>query len=257
MSNPDDAEFDNFSAPPRPIASRSRRIGLAGALPAARRLLPQACALCRTGCGNALLCDACAASLPALGPACPHCALPGPATVCGACLRSPRPWTQARAAWRYAYPVDRLLQGLKYGGRLALAEALAEGLANVVAEARVQLPVALVPVPLAPARQRARGFDQARLLGAHIGRHLGIAVVPALARVRDAGPQAALPLAARAANVRDAFAPVRSVRAMHVALVDDVMTTGATLAAAARALRSAGAAQIEAWVIARTLPPGP
>ena len=160
------------------------------------------------------------------------------------------------APWRYAYPVDRLLQGLKYGGRLAVAEPLADGLAQAVrATCDARLPDAIVPLPLAPSRQRERGFDQARLLAQRAAHVLGVALVPALLRVRESGPQAALPLALRAANVRDAFAARGSLRGVRVALVDDVMTTGATLAAAAAALRRAGVVDVQAWVVARTLPP--
>jgi ComF family protein len=151
--------------------------------------------------------------------------------------------------------VDRLLQALKYGGRLALAEPLADGLADALSAAGTPMPDAIVPLPLAPARQRTRGFDQARLIATRVSRRLRIPVVAALARVRDAGPQAALPLRARAGNVRDAFAASPALAGARIAIVDDVMTTGATLAAAAKAARAAGAVQVDAWVVARTLPP--
>jgi predicted amidophosphoribosyltransferase len=111
-----------------------------------------------------------------------------------------------------------------------------------------------VPLPLAPARQRARGFNQSQLIAARVARRLDAPLLAALARVRDAGPQAALALTARAANVHDAFAACAPLRGMHVAIVDDVMTPGATLAAATRAAQAAGAAEVEAWVVARTLP---
>jgi len=218
--------------------------------------MPQCCALCRSPCASALLCAGCHAALPGLGAACARCALPGDASVCSRCLRRPPAWTHAVAAWRYAYPVDRLLQALKYRGRLALAEPLADGLAQAVLARGAALPDFVVPVPLAASRQRERGFDQARLLAARVAQRSGIALAPALVRVRDSGPQAALPLAARAANVRDAFVARVALHGARVALVDDVMTTGATLAAATQALRGAGASGVEVWVAARTLPPG-
>jgi ComF family protein len=246
LSNPPSLEFD----------SRAASSSLRGVcLRALRGCLPQACALCRAGCGNALLCPACAGALPALGPACSRCALPAGEALCGACLRRAPPWVRACAAWRYAYPVDRLLQALKYGGRIALAEPLADGLAATIAQRADALPDAIVPLPLARSRQRARGFDQARLIALRVGRQLRLPVVNALSRVRDSGPQAALPLAARAANVRDAFAAGSAIAGARIAIVDDVMTTGATLAAATHAALRAHAAAVDVWVVARTLPP--
>jgi len=246
LSNPSSQKFD----------STSWQVALPGlGLRALRACLPQACALCRAGCGNTLLCAACSAALPMLGPACVRCALPGVEALCAGCARRAPPWLRACAPWRYAYPVDRLLQALKYGGRLALAEPLADGLAAVVAQRTDALPDAIVPLPLAPSRQRARGFDQARLIALRVGRQLRIPVLGALSRVRDSGPQAALPLAARAANVRDAFAANATLAGARIAILDDVMTTGATLAAATHAAQRARAAAVEVWVVARTLPP--
>lgn len=218
-----------------------------------RIALPQACVLCAAPCGRRLLCASCASALPALGPACPRCALPAAgAEPCRACVRRPPPFAQACAAWRYAFPVDRLLQGLKYGGQLALAEPLADGLARAVRAQGGGLPDRLVPLPLSPARQRARGFNQAALVASRVSQQLGVPLARALGRVRDDGPQAALPLARRAANVRGAFVATGSLHGLRVALVDDVMTTGATLGAAARAARDAGAREVHAWVVART-----
>lgn len=246
MSNPSSQKFDSASC----------QVALPGlGLRALRACLPQACALCRAGCGNTLLCAACSAALPVLGPACVRCALPGVQALCAGCARRAPPWLRACAPWRYAYPVDRLLQALKYGGRLALAEPLADGLAAVVAQRTDALPDAIVPLPLAPSRQRTRGFDQARLIALRVGRQLRIPVLGALSRVRDSGPQAALPLAARAANVRDAFAANATLAGARIAILDDVMTTGATLAAATHAAQRARAAAVEVWVVARTLPP--
>ena len=228
---------------------------------AARRLLPQACALCAGRAGDALVCGACAAALPYLPPACPVCALPAPeAAVCGACLDRPPPFTATVAALVYAFPVDRLLQQLKYGGRLAFADWAAEQLATAVAvalEARHEAdrPDRLVALPLASARQQQRGFNQAHEIALRVARRLGLPLAASLERVTSGVPQAALRWSERAKNVRGAFACRADVRGARIALVDDVMTTGATLAEAAATVRRAGAAQVECWVVARTLPP--
>jgi len=228
-----------------------------------RAALPQACALCVAPAGDALVCPACAAALPRLPQACPVCALPGAgALVCGRCLQHPPPFAATVAAFVYAFPVDRLLQQLKYGGRLALADWAAAQLAVAVAAATAlhargdgAWPDRVIAVPLSATRQRERGFNQAHEIAARAAASLGLPVAHSLERVEGGVPQAALPWSARAQNVRGAFACRRNLGGARIALVDDVMTTGATLAAATAALRGAGAARVECWVVARTLPP--
>jgi ComF family protein len=262
LSNPDARSFDSAACAGREGAATGRwRAVVRYATQFARRALPQACALCAGRAGNALVCPACADALPRLPPACPVCALPvAAANVCGACLAHPPPFAATVAPFLYAFPVDRLLQQFKYAGRLAFAEWAAEELAAAAIRAigarhRADVPAVVAAVPLAPARQRERGFNQAHEIAARVARRLGLPVIDALERAAGGVPQAALRWSARAQNVRGAFACRRDVRGVTVALVDDVMTTGATLAEAACALRCAGAARIESWVVARTLPP--
>lgn len=178
--------------------------------------------------------------------------------MCGACLRNPPPLSSTIAIYTYAFPVDCLLQRLKYSGALALADWAATGLAQELTgllAAGLPRPDALVPLPLSPARQRERGFNQAYEIARRVAPRIGIPVALLLARVRAGPPQAALAWTGRAANVRGAFACRGEVRGRHIALLDDVMTTGATLSEAARILLQGGAASVAAWVIARTLPP--
>jgi ComF family protein len=165
------------------------------------------------------------------------------------------PFAAAIAAWTYAFPVDRLLQALKYGGVLALAEPLADELACAVRRRHDSRADAIVALPLSPARQRQRGFNQAHEIARRVSARLNIPLLCGLARIRDSPPQATLAWTARTDNVRHAFTGHASLRSRHVAIVDDVMTTGATLAAAATAARQAGATAVEVWVVARTLPP--
>jgi ComF family protein len=183
--------------------------------------------------------------------------LPAPAgSVCGECLARPPPFAAAVAGWTYAFPVDQLIHAFKYGGQLALAEPLAAALLDAVIRRARAPPDVIVALPLSVARQRERGFNQAAEIARRVARAVNRPLVSGLARARDAPPQAALAWNERARNVRGAFVGQPCLAGKRVAIVDDVMTTGATLASAARAARRAGAVAVEAWVVARTLPPG-
>jgi len=215
--------------------------------------LPQSCALCATASGDALICSACTSALPRNGGACPNCALPGVAgSVCGACLKRPPPFATCIAAWSYAFPVDRLVQALKYGGQLALAAPMADALVKAIECSGQPCPDLVVALPLFPARQRKRGFNQAQEIARGIAAATGLRFAAGLARVREGPPQVELGWGERTRNMRGAYRGHPVLAGRRVAIVDDVMTTGATLSAAATAARNAGARDVVAWVVART-----
>jgi ComF family protein len=202
------------------------------------------------------LCVPCRLALPALPPGCPVCAQPSTGdAACGECLRKPPRFAATVAAHAYAFPLDRLIQALKYEHRLELALPLGDALADAVRRALALSAgvEAVVPLPLSRARQRERGFNQSIEIGRIVARRTGLPLARLLSRTAHAPPQASLPWRARAGNVRGAFACNQDLAGRHVAVLDDVMTTGATLDAAAAALIAAGAARVDAWVVARTL----
>ena len=218
---------------------------------------PRQCELCR-GWGPDSLCAACVDRLAAPQPRCPHCALPSTAgRVCGDCLRDPPPFDHAVAALDYDFPWDRLILRLKFRAEPELARCLAELLATAVLHSQQTRPDWLLPVPLSAQRLRQRGYNQAWELARCLGARCGIAALPqGLVRGRDTKHQLGLSRSAREANLRHGLwvdpGCAHRVQGRQVALVDDVMTTGATARAAAQALRQAGAAGVQVWVLART-----
>ena len=216
-----------------------------------RSLWDQDCVLCLAGAGDGSICPACAAGLGEVGPACPGCALPLPRSgACSACRRHPYAFDDATARFEYRFPLDRLVQRFKYAGDLVLGRWLALRLAERVGH--LPRPDILVAPPLAPDRLRERGFNQGVELARVLGRSLGVRQdIATLRRSRATAPQAGLGRRARQANLRGAFECRGSFRGLHVAIVDDVMTTGATAHTLARALKAAGAARVSAWAVAR------
>ena len=214
--------------------------------------MAQDCMLCAGPSKNRLICDPCAASLPRLALACERCAIPLPnAGICGECQRRAPAFDAAVAAFEYRFPLDRLVQRFKYSGDLAAGRWLALELDECVgAHERPQL---LVAPPLAPSRLRERGFNQAVVMAKILGARLGIRHSPdAFSKVRETSPQPGLGRKARLANLRDAFRCDLHLAGEHVAIVDDVLTTGATADTLARALKAAGASRVSVWAVART-----
>jgi ComF family protein len=220
---------------------------------------PGRCAVCGAW-PSQPLCEGCAVRFGQPSHRCRHCALPlaDGAPVCGACLRTPPPLDACYAAVDYAYPWSGLVARFKFSGEagwaptLAARMALIPGVADEIAAAHLVL-----PMPLAPRRLAARGYNQALLLARAVAG--GKTDPRLLLRLRETEAQVALDRKARQRNVRHAFGvdPLRAreLAGRRVLLVDDVMTSGASLHAAAQALRQAGAQRVSAVVLARTEDP--
>ena len=219
-------------------------------------LFPPSCYLCLDpGQPPAFeLCRGCEGDLPANGPACPGCAAPVAETGarCAACLARPRAFDAAFVPYRYEFPIAELIHRFKYRGQISLSRILGTLLGRRLA-GRGRPPVdAILPVPLHPAREARRGYNQAREIAVFAAELLGLPVHAGLARrVRATEEQAALPAIARAANVSGAFEVATRVPPLRVAIVDDVLTTGATAESLARALHNAGCRHVEVWAVAR------
>jgi ComF family protein len=224
-------------------------------------LYPPTCVLCGSqGAPDRDLCPGCAADLPRNTNPCRRCAEPlptgaPPGALCARCLRSPPDFDCCSAPYLYGPPADWLIGRLKFRAHLAHGRVLGTLLGDHLAGLDGPRPELIVPMPLHRARLRERGFNQAVELARPVGRRLGIPVALDLVqRVRPGQPQSALERSRRRANVRGAFAVQRPLEAFHVAIVDDVLTTGASAGELAGTLRRAGAERVEVWVVARTPP---
>jgi len=216
-------------------------------------LLPGSCLLCGEDSQTALFCPACAAELPHLPtPRCPQCAVPTThGERCGACLSTPPHFDATLAIFRYEFPVDRIIHALKYGHQLAIAGWLGKALARLLADADLDL---VMPLPLHPERLRERGFNQAAEIARPLARALGRPLLlDGLERRRATPSQAELALKERQRNVRGAFECNRDLIEQRILLVDDVMTSGATVNEAARTLKLHGASRVAIAVAARAL----
>ena len=226
---------------------------------AAAGLIPPTCVLCGApGSAGLDLCAACRDELPRNRPACPRCALPltagmVPGAPCGACQHHPPPQTVAYVPYLYQDTIRALIAGAKFRGQLNLARLLGLCLADSAREAGVARPDLILPVPLHPRRLQSRGYNQALEMARALSKELGIPVdADTCVRLRAITPQEGLEKEARKRNVRGAFGVTAPIRAQHVALLDDVVTTGSTAAEVTTTLLQAGAKRVDLWAVART-----
>ncbi|MCR4301311.1 MAG: ComF family protein [Sulfuricaulis sp.] len=216
------------------------------------------CLLCnvRTPAGKDF-CTACDQSLPRTLEACPRCGAPGAvvgteAANCGECQKHPPVYDGTRAVFRYASPVDKLIQHLKYHDRLELSRVLGGYLAEHLLLFNDPLPDVILPVPLHVSRLRERGYNQSLEIARFVARRLQVPLEwHGAKRVRPTAPQADLPRDQRRKNVRGAFTTNDIFFGRRVAIVDDVMTSGHTVNALAESLRRSGARDVRVWVVAR------
>lgn len=214
------------------------------------------CLLCH-GRSEDLLCSGCRDELPWNRLACPQCARPlagGPVRICPPCMKRAPPFNAALAAFLYTAPVDGAIQRLKYQADFLAGRWLADALHDAVItrhnEAASALPDLLLPVPLHPLRLARRGYNQSQLIARRLSQRLRLPLARAR-RVRRTEDQIGKSAAERRRNVRKAFTVSAAVRGKAVALIDDVMTTGSTVAELARCCRRAGATRVEVWTLAR------
>jgi ComF family protein len=219
-----------------------------------RGLLAPDCLLCGAPAGETPLCPACAADLPALPTAvCPICL---EATThgepCGACQMRPPPFAKAHALLPYVFPVDHLIHTLKYAAHFALARHWGAALAEKLRAAQTPCNC-VMPLPLHAGRLAERGYNQALAIARPLARNLGVPLdTQSLQKWRPTSPQSSLTHTERQNNLKGAFAVTVDLGGLDIVLVDDVLTTGATLAEAARTLRLHGARSVSVAVVART-----
>jgi ComF family protein len=225
-----------------------------------RFLYPSHCVLCGAkGVGDRDLCADCFAELPWNRHPCPRCAAPLPpdadTPLCGECIKQSPSWDEAKSPLAYGFPVDKLVQRFKFEGDLAVGRLFGVLLAEYLA-AGEDRPDCIVPVPLHASRLKERGFNQAVELARPVSRRLKVKVrLDLCERSRATQVQSTLDADERRKNLKDAFTVKAPVQGLHVALLDDVVTTGATAESLAHALREAGARRVTLWSACRAASP--
>jgi ComF family protein len=196
------------------------------------------------------VCKACLNELPKHPKtSCPQCGLSSGGQLCGSCISSLPDFDATHSVFLYDFPIDSMMQRYKYGSMLSLYAFFGQMLSEKVDMGSVDL---IIPMPMHPARIKERGFNQALEIAKVFGKEK--LDYKSVVRQKLTPPQASLPLKQRVKNIKGAFAVSANLTGKRIAIVDDVMTTGASLNELAKSLKKAGASHVECWVIARTLP---
>lgn len=221
-------------------------------------LFSSQCLLCAASTQHsAELCSACFQALPwHNAPQCLQCGLPSNHPICGHCLHEPPDFDATLAALRYEFPLDAVMQHYKYGSALQTAHLFTHIMMTQLAKQQNAHAINLIiPMPLHPQRLKERGFNQSLEIARLLSKQLGIPLdYHSAIRSKYTPPQASLALKERAKNIKGAFAVHADLSNQRIAIVDDVMTTGASLNELAKVIKKAGATYVECWVVARTLP---
>lgn len=221
-------------------------------------LYPSTCLFCANTCEPTQdLCFACKQELPWIKTACRQCGLPldHEAPYCGECLISPPPFQYTIAAFHYAEPIAKIILNLKFSNKLAYAKWLAQLLLEKIQNSYLteKLPDIIIPVPLHLKRLQERGYNQALEIAKTLAKKLSLPMNRTLCqRIRATAMQSELPAEKRRANVKNAFELNKPLAYEHIALVDDVMTTGQTVREISQLLLKHGAKRVDVWCVART-----
>ena len=215
--------------------------------------LPRHCIFCSASSADDI-CAGCAAELPLIETSCQHCGLPmSHDGLCGDCLIAPPAFARCLAPLRYEPPISHLVGAFKYQGDFNAGRVLSQLLIARLRQENALTVDALIPVPLHWRRRWQRGFNQSEIIADEVSRALDIPIHSnGLRKTRHSSAQQNLDAQARQKNLRDAFSCTRDVSGMHVAVIDDVVTTGATANAIAQLLRQCGAASVQIWALTRT-----
>ncbi len=222
--------------------------------------LPNTCALCQCHSSNGTdLCDSCMQCLPWNQQACQQCAMPladKAQTHCGQCLKNPPPFDRMLSLFIYKRPITHMINQLKFHSKLVQSKLLGELLAEKITQYYKQenLPELIIPVPLHKKRLIQRGFNQSTELAKPISRALNIPIDKhACVRSKHTQAQSSLHAKLRKQNTKGAFAMNKTINATHIAIIDDVVTTGSTISELSKTLRQQGAKLIDIWCCARTI----